>query len=830
MSKAKKQNEINREQAEQLQESGPRIPGNLPVMPLQDAIVFPMMALPLTLTNKRAIQIVDDAMEADDLFVTVMVRDRSKNEVGVEDLEKVGAVVTIAKMLRLPDGNVQILVNGVKRARLDNYTQIEPYPRADITVLEEQAGAENDETVAALMHSLRDTFQKLTKLNRNVPQEFAVMVLNLSDPNRLADVLSTVGEITPLDRQRVLETVDVKERLELVNQLLIKTVTVLEIGTAIQSKVRDQMDKTQRDYILREQMKTIQSELGEKDEKTIEIEEFKDKIAKAKMPEEALKAAGRELDRLAKMPPSAAEYTVSRTYLEWLTELPWSVESKDNLNLARVQKTLDADHYGLDKVKERITEFLAVRKLKKDMKSPILCFVGPPGVGKTSLGKSIANAMNRKFFRFSLGGVHDEAEIRGHRRTYVGALPGRILQAVRRSGTRNPVIMMDEVDKIGMDFRGDPSSALLEVLDPEQNFSFHDHYIDVGFDLSKVLFIVTANVLHTIPEPLRDRMEVLELPGYTETEKVEIAKRYLIPRQCEEHGLPKGHVKFQDDVLKKIILDYTKEAGVRNIDREVARIHRKTAKNYSLGKKTRVTVTADKLEELLGKPRRQLDRAERVAIPGVAIGMAWTGYGGDILFIEASTMRGNGRLILTGKLGDVMKESAQAALSYLRANAKKLGIPETFFEKKDIHIHVPAGAIPKDGPSAGVTMFTALYSLITGKLVQADLSMTGEISLRGQVLPVGGIKEKVMAAHRAGIKTILMPDRNSNDLDEVPDEIKNDLTVHFLKTLDDVVRHAFGRPARKKPAPAAKKPALKRTPAKIAATKNPAGKPAAKGK
>ena len=796
-------------------QAAPEIPKNLPLMPLQEAVIFPMMAMPLTLTNKKAVQLVDDAMNESSMFAVSMLKKSGVKEPGKDDVEEIGAVVTVVKLLRMPDDNVQIIVHGVSRMRVEKFTQTEPYPRADVTPLDEPEPAEGDMEVQALTHNLRESFQKLVALSKNVPQEFVVMVMNLQDPRRLADVLSTVGEITPAERQEVLETVDIEKRIKLVNRLLLRSIQVMEIGQSIQSKVKGQMDKTQRDYILREQLKTIQSELGEKDEKTVEIEEFREKIAAAKMPEEALKAAERELDRLAKMPPSAAEYTVSRTYLEWLTELPWSVESKDNLNINKVKKVLDADHYGLEKVKERILEFLAVRKLKPDMKSPILCFVGPPGVGKTSLGMSIARAMDRKFHRFSLGGVRDEAEIRGHRRTYVGALPGRLIQSIRRVGTRNPVIMMDEVDKIGSDFRGDPSSALLEVLDPEQNFSFQDHYLDVGFDLSQVLFIVTANVLHTIPEPLRDRMEVMELPGYTESEKLEIARRFLIPRQIEEHGLPEKHVKFQTPALKKLITEYTLEAGVRNLDRTVARVCRKVARDYSTGKKRSVSVAPRGLVKYLGKARRQIDRAERASIPGVAIGMAWTAAGGDILFIEASRMHGAKRLTLTGKLGDVMKESAQAALTYVRANAKKLGIPEDFYDKTDLHIHVPAGAIPKDGPSAGVTLFTALVSLLTGKLVRPDLSMTGEISLRGQVLPVGGIKEKVMAAHRAGIKIILLPERNKNDVDDVPAEIRKQLEFHYLKNLNQVVKLAFDgdaasakKPARKKVAE--KKPAAKK--------------------
>lgn len=799
------------------------IPKNLPLLPLREVVIFPYMALPLNIGNKKSIQLIDDIMEGNSMFLAVMIKNPVEDP-KEEDLYRVGTVVTVVKMLRMPDDSIQAIVQGLSRATVENVTQTDPYMRADITLLEEQQAGEDDVEIKAVTHSLRQSFQRFVELNKNMPQEFAVMVLNLNDPNRLADILSTIGHITSAERQEVLETVDLHKRLDLINHLVLKSLEIIEIGNRIQDQVKDELGKTQRDYILREQLKSIQKELGEKDERTIEIEEFTEKIAKANMPEEAKKAAERELDRLTKMPPSAAEYTVSRTYLEWLTEMPWAVSSEDNLDIKNVKTVLDTDHSGLDKVKDRILEFLAVRKLKPDMKSPILCFVGPPGVGKTSLGMSIAHAMNRKFHRMSLGGVHDEAEIRGHRRTYIGALPGRIIQAIRRAGTNNPVIMLDEVDKIGMDFRGDPSSALLEVLDPEQNFSFQDHYLDVGFDLSKVLFIVTANVLHTIPDALRDRTEVLELPGYAEDEKLDIAKKFLIPRQITAHGLPDKHVRFQENALRHVILDYTVEAGVRSLDREIAHICRICAKEYTMGKKKQVTIVPSSLEKYLGKPKHQFDTAERVSVPGVAIGMAWTGAGGDILFIEASSMPGKGQLTLTGKLGDVMKESAMAALTYVRANAKKLGIADSVFQKNDIHIHIPAGAIPKDGPSAGVTMFTAITSLLTRKLVRPDMSMTGEISLRGQVLPVGGIKEKVMAAHRAGIRTILLPARNKDDIDEVPAQIRQDIKFHLIKTLDQIVENAFdGKHAKATAAALVKKSAAKARTA--AARKKPARKP-----
>jgi ATP-dependent Lon protease len=783
------------DQAASIQDKQARIPDRLPVMPLRDAVVFPFMALPLTISSKRFIKIIDDVMETEQsMFAISMIHAPKRDEEwspGPDDVHHTGSVVTVVKMMRMPDDSVQCIVHGVSRCKLSDFTQPDPYMTAAVTPLEEDEPDANDQELQALAHNLRENFGKFSEASGSVPAEFVMMVLNINDLNRLADVLSTVGNITPDDRQRVLETVDLRERLNLVNRLLLKTLEVVEIGKKIQSKVKDSMDKTQREYVLREQMKQIQEELGERDEKSVEVEDFRKKIEAAQMPEEANKAALRELDRLMRMPPSAAEYNVIRTYLEWLTELPWSKSTDDNLDLKNAQKVLDTDHYGLEKVKDRILEFLAVRRLKENMKSPILCFVGPPGVGKTSMGRSIANAMGRQFTRMSLGGVRDEAEIRGHRRTYVGALPGRLIHSLRRAGANNPVIMMDEVDKIGNDFRGDPASALLEVLDPEQNIDFLDHYLDVPFDLSRTLFIVTANVLHTIPDALRDRLEVIEIPGYIEKEKMEIAKRYLIPRQTDANGLPAKHISFQDAALRHIISQYTAEAGVRNLEREIGRVCRKVARDYSMGKKQKVAVTPAKVEKYLGKPRRQPSKAERLSVPGVAIGMAWTPVGGDILFIEANAMPGAKRLTLTGKLGDVMKESAQIALTCVRANAKKLGVPEDFHEKNDIHIHVPAGAIPKDGPSAGVTLFTALVSLLTGRRVRSDMSMTGEISLRGQVLPVGGIKEKVLAAHRAGVKVILLPEKNKVDYEEVPAEVRKQLKAHFLKNLDQLVKLAF---------------------------------------
>jgi ATP-dependent Lon protease len=613
------------------------------------------------------------------------------------------------------------------------------------------------------------------------------MVSNIKSASILADLIASNLNVSTSEKQGILETYDVRERLTKVHLYLNKEVQVLELGNKIQSQVKEDIDKTQREYYLREQLKAIKKELGELDDHSAEIKELKERIRKAKMPPEALTAAEKELDRLAKIPPASAEYTVARTYLDWLVELPWSETTGDNLDIHNAQKTLDEDHYDLEKVKKRILEYLAVRKLKADMKGPILCFVGPPGVGKTSLGKSIARTMGRKFIRVSLGGVRDEAEIRGHRRTYVGALPGRVIQGIKKAGSNNPVFMLDEVDKIGMDFRGDPSSALLEVLDPEQNYSFSDHYIDVPFDLSKVMFITTANVLDTIPPALRDRMEVLELPGYSEDQKMMIAQEFLIPKQIEEHGLTPDFIELKGEALQVIISSYTREAGVRNLEREIAAICRGVAKDVAGGTTDKVTVTPENLHKLLGPVKFFPEVAERTSEPGVATGLAWTPTGGDIIFVEATRMRGEKGLTLTGQLGDVMKESAQAALAYVRSKAKDLSIEEDFFAKNDIHIHVPAGAIPKDGPSAGITMFIALTSLLTNKAVRSDIAMTGEITLRGLVLPVGGIKEKVLAGMRAGIRTIILPKKNEKDLEEIPEHIRKEMNFRFIQRMDEAI-------------------------------------------
>jgi ATP-dependent Lon protease len=707
-------------------------------------------------------------------------------------------------MLKMPDGTQRLLIQGLARMRIVEFTQREPYFRARIERLNDR-NAEGME-VQALSVNIKGLFKKYMEMSPHLPQELAVVVHNVEDAGSLADLVAANLNVKTPEKQEILETLDVRARLEKVLKLLSQQVQILELGSKIQSEVKDQMEKVQREYYLREQLKAIQRELGETDERTAEIQELRERIEKANLPEEAKAVAERELDRLAKMPPAAAEYTVSRTYLDWILDLPWSISTQDNLDIDRARRILDQDHYDLEKVKKRILEYLAVRKLKPDAKGPILCFVGPPGTGKTSLGRSIARALGRKFVRLSLGGVRDEAEIRGHRRTYVGALPGRIIQGLRKAGSNNPVFMLDEVDKLGMDFRGDPSSALLEVLDPEQNHSFSDHYLEVPFDLSRVMFITTANVLETIPSPLRDRMEVLDLPGYTLEEKVMIAKKYLIPRQLEAHGITSKHLSIPSKTIQKIVRDYTREAGLRNLEREIAAICRAVASQVASGKEERVTVKPSMLHTYLGPVKFFSEVAERTAQTGVATGLAWTPAGGDILFVEATKMPGKKSLILTGQLGDVMKESAQAALSFIRSKAQELGVDPEFFEKHDIHVHVPEGAIPKDGPSAGVTIFVALVSLLTGRPVRPDVAMTGEITLRGMVLPVGGIKEKVLAAHRAGIYTVILPEKNRKDLEEVPEKIRKEMSFKFVRRMEELIPLVFRQARRQKGASSVQKP------------------------
>ncbi len=769
------------------------VPSELPILPLRGTVLYPDLILPIMVGRKRSVKLIDDAMDSNRI-IGIVTQKRSEIEDPKEnDLYSVGVAALILRMIRELDGSQRVIVQGISRIRIREYIQREPYYKARAEAIEE--GFATGVEVEALMMNLKNLFQRAVELAPYLTAELGSMVNNIKSPSILADLIASNLNISTPEKQGILETFDVRERLTKVHLILNKEVQVLELGNKIQSQVKEDMDRTQREYYLREQLKAIKKELGELDDHSSEIKELREKIKKAKMPPEVVTAAEKELDRLSKIPPASAEYTVARTYLDWLVELPWSESTEDNLDILNAQKTLDEDHYDLEKVKKRILEYLAVRKLKSDMKGPILCFVGPPGVGKTSLGKSIARAMGRKFIRISLGGVRDEAEIRGHRRTYVGALPGRIIQGVKKAGSNNPVFMLDEVDKIGMDFRGDPSSALLEVLDPEQNFSFSDHYIDLPFDLSKVMFITTANVLDTIPPALRDRMETLELPGYSEDQKMMIAKEFIIPKQIMEHGLTPDHIEFQDGAIQVIISSYTREAGVRNLEREIAAICRGVAKDVASGQNQgKVTITPDLLHKFLGPVKFFPEVAERTSEPGVATGLAWTPTGGDIIFVEATKMRGEKGLTLTGQLGDVMKESAQAALAYVRSKSKELNIEEDFFAKHDIHIHVPAGAIPKDGPSAGITMFVALVSLLTNKPVRSDVALTGEITLRGLVLPVGGIKEKVLAGMRAGIKTIILPKKNEKDLEEIPEHIRNQLNFKFIQKMDEAIELALKQP------------------------------------
>lgn len=773
----------------------------LPILPVKGTVVFPYLIVPLVVSNERLIKLVDETLSDNKILGLFTQKDSEVEDPKPEDLYQVGTAANIVKMLRFPDGTLRILVQGLSRVKLEELASREPYLRARVKVVE--GSYETSLELEALMRNIVGLFRKLVDLAPYLPEEVEAVVINIEDPSKLADFIASNINLEVSDKQELLETLNPVERLRQLTPLLNKELSVLELGAKIRSEVKVEMDKDQREYYLREQLKAIQRELGERDERTIEMEEFKKRIAEAKMPQEVEETANRELDRLAKMPVAAAEYTVSRTYLEWLVNLPWSLESRDNLDIEGAEKILDDDHYDLEDVKERIIEYLAIRKLRAEAKGPILCFVGPPGVGKTSLGMSIARALGRKFIRFSLGGIRDEAEIRGHRRTYVGALPGRVIQGIRRAGSKNPVFMLDEVDKIGLDFRGDPASALLEVLDPEQNHSFSDHYLDVAFDLSKVMFITTANIVDPIPPALKDRMEILKLPGYTLEEKLHIARKFLIPRQIKENGLSNRLISFARESISNIISNYTREAGVRNLEREIASICRKIAKEVARGKAKPVKITARKVRELLGPARYFSEVRERKGEVGVATAVAWTSTGGEILFVEATKMRGKRNLTLTGQLGDIMKESAEAALSYVRSKAKDLKIDDDFFDKYDIHIHVPSGAIPKDGPSAGITMAVALASLLSERPVDPEIAMTGEITLRGKVLPIGGVKEKVLAAKRAGIKGIILPDKNRKDLEDVPERARKGLRFAFIDQIDQAIEHAL-MDEKKRPGPKSK--------------------------
>jgi ATP-dependent Lon protease len=762
------------------------IPAELPILPLRGTVAYPDLVMPLIVGREKSIRLIDDANSRDKMIGIITQKNPDVEEPGIEDLYTIGTVATIMKMVKMVDGSQRIVVQGICRFKLVEFMEKEPHLKAKVLPIFEDY--QKDIEIDAMYINLKNLFKKAIEMAPYLSSELSQIASQMENPGNLVDLIASTINISVAEKQEILEKIELKERLKKVTILLNREVETLELSSRIQSHVKEGIDKTQREYYLREQLKAIQKELGETDDRMSEIEEMRKKIYEAKMPADVQKIADKELDRLSKMSNMSAEYTVSRTYLDWLTELPWKNATDDNLDIKDASRILDEDHYDLKKVKKRILEYLAVRKLKADMKGPILCFVGPPGVGKTSLGKSIARALGRKFMRISLGGIRDEAEIRGHRRTYVGALPGRIVQGIKKAGSNNPIFMLDEVDKIGMDFRGDPSSALLEVLDPEQNFSFSDHYLEVPFDLSKVMFIATANMLDPVPPALKDRMEVLELPGYTEEEKLMIAKQFLIPKERGEHGLTEDLIEFDDEALKVVIRSYTRESGVRNLEREIAAICRAVAKDVAEGKTEKQTITADSIHGYLGPIKHFSEVAERTKYSGVATGLAWTPTGGDILFIESTKMRGKGNLTLTGQLGDVMKESAQAALSYIRSKAADYNITEDFFEKNDVHVHVPQGAIPKDGPSAGVTMLVSLVSLLTDKHVRNDVAMTGEITLRGLVLPVGGIKEKVLAAKRAGIKSVILPKMNEKDLEEVPESIKENMEFKFIEKMDEAIQ------------------------------------------
>src|SRR5213594_579208 len=770
------------------------VPDILPILPLRAAVVFPRAMSPPAAGRASSKRLIEDAAKQSRLIAVVMQRDPSEEEPGASGLHPIGTLAMIHRVLKQPDGTLRLIVQGVGRLRVVEVVETTPYLRARVEFLSDVPAAEQDVEAEALVRSATALFEKVVALSPALPDELANVVTTAEGFSALADVIAASLPTLALPvKQQLLETVDVKARLQALVTALGKEAEVLELGSKIQSEIQSEMSKTQHEYYLREQLKAIQKELGEGDERTQEIDGLREKIEQAGMTEEARKEALRELDRLAKMPPAAAEYTVARTYLDWLLAMPWQHETTDAVDIARARTILDEDHEGLEKIKERILEYLAVKKIRLSGKDPILCFVGPPGVGKTSLGRSVARALGRKFHRISLGGMRDEAEIRGHRRTYIGALPGQIVQGLRRAGTRNPVLMLDEIDKLGMDFRGDPASALLEVLDPEQNSTFRDHYLDVAFDLSRVLFITTANMMDTVPPPLRDRMEIIHLAGYTEEEKIAIARRHLVPKQAREHGLADADIEFTPEALRLLARGYTREAGVRNLERELASVCRKVARRRAEGQTDLARITPDVVTSFLGVPRFELEEVEeRTRVPGVAIGLAWTPVGGDVLVIEATRMQGKRTLTLTGQLGDVMKESVQAALSWVRSHADELGLAPEFWETSDIHVHVPAGAIPKDGPSAGVTMTTALVSLLTGRRVRSGLAMTGEVSLAGRVLPVGGIKEKVLAAHRAGIRTLLLPARNEKNLmEDVPARVRDEMTIHLVDSVRDVLKHAL---------------------------------------
>ncbi len=780
------------------------VPDQLPMLPVRDIVVFPYMVLPLFVGRDMSIKAIEAALAGNRMIFLATQKALDVENPSPEDIHAIGTVGIVMRMLKLPDERIKILVQGIAKAKIINYIQTEPYYSVRIDKLPDTKPSVTTLESEAVMRTVKEQIERIVSLGKVLIPDVMVVIENLEEPGRLADMVASNLGLKVDVTQAVLEICDPIQRLRQVSDILGKEIEVLSMQQKIQAQAKGEMDKTQREYFLREQLKAIQKELGELDERAEEVTEFRKRIKDAKMPEKVLKETEKQLKRLEKMHPDTAESATVRTYLEWMVELPWSKKSKDNLDLKAAAKVLNEDHYDLEKVKERILEYLAVRKLKEKMKGPILCFVGPPGVGKTSLGKSIARALGREFVRISLGGVRDEAEIRGHRRTYVGALPGRMIQGMKQAGTSNPVFMLDEVDKVGMDFRGDPSAALLEVLDPEQNNAFTDHYLGVPFDLSEVMFITTANLMDPILPALRDRMEIIEIPGYTEEEKLGIAQKYLIPRQLDEHGITNRHVRIAEPAIRMIIANYTREAGVRNLEREIANVMRKVAKKVAEGKGQGFPVNPGNLHKYLGVPKYVPESELEKDEVGVATGLAWTESGGDVLYIEATVMKGKGQLTLTGHLGDVMKESAQAALSYVRSREKTLNINPDMFSKQDLHIHVPAGAIPKDGPSAGITMATAIASALSGIPVRRDLAMTGEITLRGRVLAIGGLKEKILAAKRAKLSTVILPRRNKKDLEEIPKHLLKGIHLSFADTMDDVIRIALGR--KSKTVPASKKP------------------------
>jgi ATP-dependent Lon protease len=801
--------DLRRDHKEKEDEAPPKIPDALPVLPLRDIVIFPFMIVPLYVSRERSIKAVDQALSDNRMILLAAQKRQDDEEPGPDDVYPVGTVALIMRMLKLPDGRIRVLVQGIGRARIQSFEEGHAHLHARIESITEPEVGEKGLEIEALMRNVKAALEKSANLGKPISPEVIVIATNMEEPGRLADLTASNLDLKVEGAQEILEAIEPIDRLRRVHELMAKELEVLAMQQEISSQAKGEMDRSQREFFLRQQLKAIQSELGEGNELSEEIASLKEKAHKAKMPKAVMEEVERQLKKLERMHPDAAETATLRNWLDWMVTLPWGKSTKDNLDLKDAQRILDEDHYGLEKIKERIIEYLAVRKLKDKMKGPLLCFVGPPGVGKTSLGKSIARALGRKFVRLSLGGVKDEAEIRGHRRTYVGSMPGRIVQGIHQAGSNNPVFMMDEVDKIGADYRGDPSSALLEVLDPEQNNSFRDHYLGVPFDLSNVMFICTANLTDTIQPAFLDRMEVLRLSGYTEDEKLEIAKRHLIPKQLEEHGITPQQLLFNDRALRTVINGYTREAGLRNFEREIASISRKVARRVAEGQAGPVKVTPASLHKYLGAPKILPDEILKKDNVGVAMALAWTATGGDVMFIEASSMKGKGRLTLTGSLGDVMKESAQAALSYARARARQFGIRDDYYATHDLHVHVPEGAIPKDGPSAGITIAAAMLSVLTNRPVKRTVAMTGEITLRGNVLPIGGLKEKLLAARRAGITIVIVPKLNKKELDEIPPHLKRGLEIHLVDEVDEVLRLALIPPLEARlPAAGGPKPAF----------------------